>query len=102
MPVLVIAPELIVPVVLKLPLDCVKLPVCVNVPVIVVPASVVVPVTPSVPPIVALLSNVAGLVISTLPVPLAVRTIFALELVPKIVLPAVSYTHLTLPTKRIV
>ena len=42
-PVDVIAPELIVPVVLKLPLVCVKSPVCVNVPVIPTACNDVVP-----------------------------------------------------------
>ena len=88
-PVDVIAPELIVPVVLKLPLVCVKLPVCVSVPVMPTAANVLMPVTPNVPPIVALPSNCALLVISTcLPV-YGVNTKLVAVVVPVTVLLAI-------------
>ena len=49
MPLEVIAPELIVPLVVKLPPVCPMAPTTVNVPVMPVAASVLAPVTPNVP-----------------------------------------------------
>ena len=83
-PVLVIAPELIVPVVEKLPLDWVKFPVCVNVPVIPTAAKVLVPVTVNVPAIVAL-PETANVLLGTVtePDPFAIK--FKLLFVPVLV-----------------
>ena len=39
---------------------------------------------------------------TTLPVPAGTRFMSSFDLVPSMLLPSVSYTHLTLPTKRIV